>query len=436
MSNKSSISVGEEFPLVCETCLGDNPYVRMVKLPYGVKLCKISNMPFQGYKWKAGTGGRYKETVISYVIAKERNICQVCMFDMQYGLPVGVRDQILNQQDNNLLTLPSSLPNMVYHYNQLNEKNSELQITSSSSSLISNNAASRQLTTFAQIHNNNDKSTSKIAFRNLPKLCSFWVKGNCERCERNSCTFRPCCGSDYYIFPELASNHYDLNIKIINDLKLNGPLKVMKTMSNIQREELINALKTGNKEEAIKKRLTGEDNLTKKYLAKIKSMELELPVPNDITITTLFLGNIEPNEVSENDIRDIMYAYGHITGCHIIKNSKCAFVEYATREMAEYAAKELYNNLIIHGKNITVNWAKPKPIISNNNNNNNNNNVMLPPPPGLDHYPISNNKRGFDEGNNDNKRIKIDSNNNNNNNSASSNKLYPSTTNTRLGSNV
>ena len=268
MSNKSSINIGEEFPLVCETCLGDNPYVRMIKLPYGVKLCKISNMVFQGYKWKAGTGGRYKETVISYVIAKERNICQVCMFDMQFGLPVGVRDQILNQQEsngnhnnNNVLTLPTSIPNMIHHYNQLNEKQTELQITP-----YTDNAATRQLTAFAQIQNNQEKSTSKVAFRNLPKLCSFWVKGHCERCERGSCTFRPCCGSEYFVFPELASNYHDLNNTLINDLKVNGALKVMKTMSDIQRDELIQALKTGNKEEAIKKRLTGDDNLTKKYL--------------------------------------------------------------------------------------------------------------------------------------------------------------------------
>ena len=426
MSNKSSISIGEEFPLVCETCLGDNPYVRMVKLPYGVKLCKISNMAFQGYKWKAGTGGRYKETVISYIIAKERNICQVCMFDIQFGLPVGVRDHILKQQESNnsnsnLLTLPTSIPNMKYHYNQLIEKQSELQVNQ-----YNDNAATRQLTAFAQIQNNHEKSTSKVAFRNLPKLCSFWVKGNCDRCQRGSCTFRPCCGSEYFIFPELASNYHDLNNTLINDLKINGPLKVMKTMSDTQRDELIKALKTGNKDEAIKQRLTGDDNLTKKYLAKIKSMQLELAVPNDPTITTLFLGNIDTNDVSENDIRDIMYAYGHITGCHIIKNSKCAFVEYATREMAEYAAKELYNNLTIRGKNISVNWAKPKPTVSNSSSNNNDS-VMLPPP-GLDYFPVSSTKRGFEDSDHESKRVKIDSN--------VTSKLYPSTTNTRIGSNV
>lgn len=30
-----------EFPIVCETCLGDNPYVRMLKHPFGNQ-CKVS----------------------------------------------------------------------------------------------------------------------------------------------------------------------------------------------------------------------------------------------------------------------------------------------------------------------------------------------------------------------------------------------------------
>jgi pre-mRNA-splicing factor RBM22/SLT11 len=91
----------------------------MVKLPYGQKLCKISNVPYQAFRFKAGPQGRYdpvdaidsihdhhlmvyryKETVICYNVAKERNICQVCLNDMRYGLPVGVRDALLEQELN------------------------------------------------------------------------------------------------------------------------------------------------------------------------------------------------------------------------------------------------------------------------------------------------------------------------------------------------
>ena len=79
------IAVGEDFPMLCETCLGQNPYVRMVKLPYGQKMCKISNAPYQGFRWKAGPQGRSKETVVCFAVAKDKNICQACLNDMQYG---------------------------------------------------------------------------------------------------------------------------------------------------------------------------------------------------------------------------------------------------------------------------------------------------------------------------------------------------------------
>jgi len=46
----------------------------------------------------------------------------------------------------------------------------------------------------------------------------------------------------------------------------------------------------GNRDEAIKKRVHGEDDLTKRYLGKMKTMNIELPPPEDPTITTLWIG--------------------------------------------------------------------------------------------------------------------------------------------------
>ena len=70
---------------------GDNPYVRMQKEDYGVE-CKICVRPFTIVRWKAGTQGRYKATVVCQSCAKVKNVCQTCLFDLEYGLPVQVGD--------------------------------------------------------------------------------------------------------------------------------------------------------------------------------------------------------------------------------------------------------------------------------------------------------------------------------------------------------
>lgn len=52
-----------EFPVLCETCLGDNPYVRMTREPFG-GACKVCERPFTIFRWKPGPKARFKVVVI------------------------------------------------------------------------------------------------------------------------------------------------------------------------------------------------------------------------------------------------------------------------------------------------------------------------------------------------------------------------------------
>lgn len=78
-----------EFPILCETCLGDNPYLRMIKERYGQE-CKICTRPFTIFRWCPGAKMRYKKTEVCQTCAKLKNVCQTCLLDLQYGLPVQV----------------------------------------------------------------------------------------------------------------------------------------------------------------------------------------------------------------------------------------------------------------------------------------------------------------------------------------------------------
>ena len=117
----SGPKVGTDFPIVCEVCLGPNPYVRMMKIPMG-RECKISRRPFTAFRWRAGAEGRFKETIIAPEVASAKGVCQACLMDMQYNLPVGVRDHLTKAAgggpSNVSAVAPSTGANKDYYWEQ------------------------------------------------------------------------------------------------------------------------------------------------------------------------------------------------------------------------------------------------------------------------------------------------------------------------------
>ena len=263
-------------PQLCEVCLGGNPYIRMEKKAFGAKICNVSALPYQSYRWKPN-GGRYKETVISKDVARERNICQCCLNDLKYGLPVGVRDALIRTSTHSSLAAPTSIVGQIYHYSQQQGRTEDYESSLSFADHVNNVGASSQLDRFssqkhAPMHStnttNNSASNSKsVAFRNLPKLCTFWLSGQCKRVANKRCPFRPCCG--VFVFPEIAGNK-EMTAKLVEDLQLKGPMDLQLGLDKATKEALKEALK-GNSAEAIKRRVSGNDALSSSYLNKIKA---------------------------------------------------------------------------------------------------------------------------------------------------------------------
>lgn len=340
---------GTNFPMLCETCLGPNPYLRMVKLPFGNKLCKVTNKPYQSFRWKPA-GGRQKECIISFAVAKERNICQACLNDMKYGVAAGLRDNLLKNEpyniDNNS-TMSTGAPLMLKQDGEEETPKEE-------------GPGAKKLHRIAEA-SQRQQNEAKVAFRNLPKLCSFWVTGTCSRCVRKTCPFRPCCGS--YEFPELAPlQDKTLRPALIESLTKDGAASVMVALDQKTRLALMNSGKGQNRDEHIRARVQGNDASTNKRLgimaANASNKNKGVPQTKDETIVSLWVGRFH-RQITEHELRNIVVPHGEVTTVRIMPELY-AFVEYDSHDRAKSALSKMHGNVDLEGQSLDVRWGSSK----------------------------------------------------------------------------
>ena len=92
-----------DFPIACPNCLGDSEFMRMLKKPLGAE-CRICTRPFTVFKWSLRAhSARQKRTEICSTCAKINNCCQVCAHDLQFDLPIEIRNKLLGDNKIELL---------------------------------------------------------------------------------------------------------------------------------------------------------------------------------------------------------------------------------------------------------------------------------------------------------------------------------------------
>ncbi|GFN91873.1 pre-mRNA-splicing factor rbm22 [Plakobranchus ocellatus] len=286
-----------EFPILCQTCLGDNPYIRMMKEKYG-KECKICARPFTVFKWCPGARMRFKKTEVCQTCSKMKNVCQTCLLDLEYGLPVQVRDAALKLQDN----MPKSDVNKEYY-----TQNMEREIANSDGISPVGALAGKAQTPSDMLLKL--ARTTPYYTRNRPHICSFWVKGECKRGQE--CPYRhekPTDPDDPLADQNIKDRFYGMNDPVAH--------KLMNRYSSLPK----------------------------------------LEPPEDRTVTTLYVGNLG-DKVTEKDLRDYFYQYGEIRSINVAKQ-QCAFVQFTTRVAAETAAEKAFNKLIINGRRLNIKWGR------------------------------------------------------------------------------
>lgn len=281
------------FPLVCETCLGPNKFVRMQKFTNG-GICHISGRPYDVFRWKAGDEARYKKTVICQELAKLKNVCQVCMLDLEYNLPVQIRDLAMNRKKT---ILPQS------------DIGKNIAINKLISAGPYDNVPGHSLDPPDDILMKLVRTEAHYK-RNQARICSFFVKGCCNR--GLECPFRHTVPSS----GEIAKQNYHDRFHGLND------------------------------------------PVARRMLARAARMP-SLKPPSDLNITTIFIGNIT-STVTAKDLKDNLFQYGELDTIKMIYRRNCAFVTFASRKGAERAVSHLNKYLRVNGQSLVIRWSKPK----------------------------------------------------------------------------
>ncbi|GLB34854.1 putative torus domain containing protein [Lyophyllum shimeji] len=290
-----------EFPILCETCLGDNPFVRMSKQEYG-RSCGTCARPFTVFRWNPGTGMRFKTTVICQTCAKVKNVCQTCLLDLEYGLPTQVRDTALAVQNE----APTSDINREYY-----AQNMENQLEGTKSGLGTGRASTAGKEMLKQL-----ARTDPYYKRNRPHVCSFFVKGECNR--GTECPYR-------------------------HEKPVNNDL----AHQNIQ------------------DRYHGRNDPVARKILVTHAENQGLKPPDDVTITSIFLSSLSP-ESSELSIRTrVLQSLPTVQPTQIksvvhVAKSRCAFVNFKERSVAETAAQAWANGLEIDGESVGVKWGRSR----------------------------------------------------------------------------
>lgn len=323
--------------------------------------CHISGRPYTVFRWKPGAEARYKKTVICKEVAKAKHVCQVCLLDLDYNLPVQVRDAALGIAVDPLaaksdvgreyaltnatergtlgaeylqgggggaggsggpLAIAGAGPSALAVAGGSNDNSLALSLPSTSSAAPFS-GANPTLAALARKTPNFD--------RNRARICSFFAKGECKR--GKSCPYRhelPQSARD----DPLARQDYKDRYYGVND-------PVAARMAQRFAERAARAAAP----------------------------------PEDKSVTTLFVGNL-PSAATEGDLRAAFSKYGALSAVRFKQGggggggsaggaggtttaAAAAFVTFEDRSSAENAARGLAGRLSIRGAPAKILWGKP-----------------------------------------------------------------------------
>lgn len=302
-----------DFPSVCENCLPENPYVKMLKEDYAAE-CKLCTRPFTVFQWSADRAhGRKKRTNVCLTCARLKNCCQCCMLDLSFGLPIVVRDAALKM----VAPGPQSEINREF-FAQNNEK------------------AIEEGRAGVEEYEKTDEKAREL-LRRLAQSKPYFRKGRTVDEEGNATgeSSRSATGGNPVVGAGLGGA---------------GPIRTRDSRA----AGAVGARPGGG-------RPGGPRKGAFPSVAQLPPGPNDWKPPADKNIMSLFVTGIE-DDLPEHKIRDFFKAHGKIKSLVCSHMSHCAFINYETREGAERAAEACQGKAVIAGCPLRVRWSQPKAV--------------------------------------------------------------------------
>ena len=279
--------------------------MRMTKENFGAD-CKICLKPFTIFRWCPGKGMRFRRTEICQTCCRLKNTCQSCILDLQYNLPVQIRDGVLQIKE----ACPQNEANREYFLAANADKLARNDVT-----LIdydkTDPAAKAVLEQISHKYNKN----KTIEERNAPLPCSFYAKGACAR--GSECPYR----------------------HVLTTEKSNTSLKSYRDRYYGTDDPAAASILEKNPELAVTIDREGS-------AASIQK-------PEDRTIKSLFVMGIRDGLTSE-DIKTHFLA----ENVKLIADGAAAIVSFKTRLDAEESAEDNLGMIEIKEVRVKVSWAR------------------------------------------------------------------------------
>lgn len=226
------------------------------------------------------------------------------MLDLQYGLPVQIRDSVLGVQE----TVPKNEPNREFFL-----ASNASRLARGDTSLLDYDRAARDDPAAQSILQKLAPKERKYE-RNLAAPCSFYAKGKCTRGE--TCPYRHALVAERY--PSLQSyrdRYYGENDPAAE--------RILESHPDIQLPE-----------------------------KKVKPRE-------DKSIKCLYVQGLREG-LDEELIKEFFDDFAPVLAVDLVSNATSALVHFASRSDVERAAAETVGNVDIRGVTVRVSWATPQ----------------------------------------------------------------------------